>query len=270
MHKKIIVHIFILFNAVCSSFIFAQETERSLSDIFIGLKDNVKNSAMSKNGFSASYSLKNKKFSVSEFSLRTFPNLKINILQDIYNKKPSYVLESLFIIPKTGHNTPLLDVYNALSQVHKLAGIKYNSATRGKSIDLFEEATRIESAKNYKEKKDPANLYRIPQTETIYLRVKDANFGACYYMAEMKTQDYGMFYTLSNFKALSYLIIPVIEAGNLCIKMYIEPIKEGILLYAVTGVEVGDFAASKVDIPSAIQKRLNVIYSWIIEGINKK
>jgi hypothetical protein len=45
-------------------------------------------------------------------------------------------------------------------------------------------------------------------------------------------------------------------------------VNEGLAVYSVVGADASDFAASMMDIPSAIEKRLNVFINWVEKGIN--
>jgi hypothetical protein len=49
--------------------------------------------------------------------------------------------------------------------------------------------------------------------------------------------------------------------------LYMEPLTEGMLIYSMAGADASDFIASKIDIPSAISKRLAVFIGWIRDGI---
>jgi hypothetical protein len=77
----------------------------------------------------------------------------------------------------------------------------------------------------------------------------------------------GLRYTLTNFRSMTYLLVPVIRDDRFIAQLYFEPIQEGILIYSIAGVDVSDFFASRIHINSAISKRLAVITSWAIDGI---
>jgi hypothetical protein len=49
--------------------------------------------------------------------------------------------------------------------------------------------------------------------------------------------------------------------------LYMEPLTEGMLVYSVAGADASDFIASKIDIPSAISKRLAVFIGWISDDL---
>jgi hypothetical protein len=75
---------------------------------------------------------------------------------------------------------------------------------------------------------------------------------------------------LSNFRSLNYLFIPVIKEENFVAQIYAEPVEEGVLIYSIAGAQVSDFVASKIHMPSAIRKRLEVIIAWVVDGISAK
>jgi hypothetical protein len=49
--------------------------------------------------------------------------------------------------------------------------------------------------------------------------------------------------------------------------LYLEPLDEGMLIYSLAGTDVSDFIANRIDIPSAISKRLAVFIDWVSDGI---
>jgi hypothetical protein len=137
-------------------------------------------------------------------------------------------------------------------------------------VPLFEEVTRIESPRKNTPIADPPPASRIPASETIYMRLKDANFGNSFYRGDITLFQRGLRYSLTNNKNISYYFIPVIKEERFTVQLYFEVISEGILIYSLAGADVSDFVSSKIDMPSAINKRLAVIISWVAEGITGK
>jgi hypothetical protein len=202
-------------------------------------------------------------------SLRLLPSALggAGIRESLSQKKPRFLMESLSMVPFPVNPVGLLGIYNACGKVQNLKGRLYHSFTRDKAVPLFEEATRVESARKLTPIADPPDASALPQKETMYMRLKDANFGNSYYQADISINQYGLVYNLTNFRNLTYLFITVIREGNFFANFYIEPLAEGVLIYSVAGADVSDFVASKIDIPSAIEKRLAVITGWISDGI---
>jgi hypothetical protein len=183
------------------------------------------------------------------------------------SRNPGYLAESIIIIPGNPGFASLLDVYNALGNIRGLRGRLYNSHTRNQEIPLFEDATRILSERHTTAIPDPLPARILPRSETVYIRLKDSNFGNTFYRGEMTLIQNGLRYTLTNFKSLSYFFIPVIREGKFIAQLYFEPIQEGILIYSIAGADVADIFASRIHVDSAISKRLAVITEWAAEGI---
>jgi hypothetical protein len=187
--------------------------------------------------------------------------------QSVLERRPVFLIESLLVIPFQGGRPDLLTIYNACGKVQNLKGRQYHSFTRDRDIALFEDATRIQSPRRLSAIPDPPAASSVPRQETMYLRLKDANFGNSYYQADISVDRYGLTYRLVNFKNLSYLFFPAIRENKFIAQLYIEPIAEGVLIYSLSSVDVSDFIASKIDIPSAFGKRLEVIIDWLGDGI---
>ena len=239
---------------------------RSFDDIFPNLPPEIRASAFSDSGYFSSSTLQNIRAGNSAILGRSSV-LDQQIVNTILGTNPGHIVESLLVIPRKPGTTSLLDVYNALSDIRGLTGRLYHSSRRNRYIPLFEDATRLVSDRNNTAIPDPPPATSVPESETIFVRLRDANFGNSFYRAEMSLFGNGLLYRLSNYRNLTYLFIPVIREGNLTAQLYFEVIQEGILIYGLSGVEVADFFSSRVDIGSAISRRLEVIISWVAEGI---
>jgi hypothetical protein len=260
--KKIFSLFILLFFA---SDVFAQL--RTFNEIFPNLNQDIKTLAFGESGYVKS-SRKTGGFIIigNERSSR----LNTQIVNNVLLKNPGYLVESILVLQGNPGSVSLLDIYNALRNIRGLRGRLYNSATRNQSVPLFEEANRIISEKQTTAIPDPAPSETLPVSETVYIRLKDANFGNTYYRGEMELVQNGLRYTLSNFRSMNYLFIPIIRENKFIAQLYFEPIQEGILIYSIAGADISDFVASKIDIDSAISKRLDVIISWAVDGIKKK
>jgi hypothetical protein len=240
--------------------LFAQE--RSFDLIFPGLPDNIRSAALSGEGYIRS---SEKSTGLKSLSGTGASAIDPQIAGAIFSKQPGFIVESLLVVPRQGAS--LLSVYNALGNIRGLKGRLYNSHTRNKEIPLFEDATRLESEKKNVPIPDPGPASKLPSSETVYIKLKDVNFGNSYYRGEVKIAPYGLRYSLSNYKNISYLFVPVIKEEKFNVQLYFEPIQEGILVYSIAGADVSDFVSSRIDMASAISKRLAVIIAWVAEGI---
>ena len=258
--KKLLILSLLLFLV---NNIFAQT--RSFDEVFPNLSKEIKKSAFGNSGY-----VKSSQRTSGFLIMGNDKNSKLDpqIVNNVLRKNPGYLVESILVIPDSSVN--LLDIYNALGNIRDLRGRLYNSATRNQAVPLFEEATRIQSSRQTNAVPDPAPSKTLPSAETVYIRLKDVNFGNTYYRGDMTLVQNGLRYTLTNFRNISYLFVPVMKEEKFIAQLYFEPIKEGILIYSIAGADISDFVASKIDIDSAISKRLNVIISWAADGIRKK
>jgi hypothetical protein len=258
--RKLIL--FFLLPALCAITVFAQP--RAFDDIFPDLPPRIKASVFTKSGFINS---SERAKGIAIYGAGNNSGIAPQIIDAVMTKNPGYLVESILVIPQQTEASGLLDVYNALGNIRGLKGRLYDSHTKDKAIPLFEDATRLVSENRSTAIPDPPPAQNIPQTETIYIRLKDSNFGNSYYRGEMTLLNNGLLYRMSNYRNLTYFFIPVIREDKFIAQMYFEPVKDGILVYSLAGADVSDFAASRVDMGSAISKRLAVIISWVADGI---
>jgi hypothetical protein len=247
-----------------SSLIGIYAQPRALSDIFPNLSQDIRNAALGSEGYlrasqrAAGYQIIGNSRNCS---------LDPQIVNNVLAGNPGYLVESIIVISGNPGFASLLDVYNALGNIQGLSGRLYNSHTRNQEVPLFEEATRVLSERRITAIPDPPPARILPRSETVYIRLKDANFGNTYYRGEMALIQNGLRYTLTNFKSLSYFLVPVIREGKFIAQLYFEPIQEGILIYSIAGADVPEIFASRISMDSAISKRLAVITAWAAEGI---
>ena len=234
---------------------------RSFDEIFKGFGEDQKRDIFNAEGLIRTITKNEKLIFLPE------PSSGIDIAGVITKTNPAFLAESLLIIPYQGKILDRLDVYNSLGRIGDLAGRLYNSHTRKAEIPLFEAATRIESERNSRAVPDPMPAREVPQSETVYMLLKDVNFGNSYYRGDMSSSPYGITYKLTNFRNLSYLFFPVIREEKFSAILYMEPLAEGMLVYSVAGADASDFIANLVDIPSAISKRLALFVGWISDGL---
>jgi hypothetical protein len=263
MHNKFL-------SVLCAAFLcsgaslFSQNNPdrplRSINEIFPALDVGIKKQALSPQGYIISHHDKSR--TVAAPSIDPYFQSRFDTIN------PTVTVESLLVIPYPSGAMSLVDIYNGLRQIRDLKGRLYHSETRDADIPLFEDVTRLESARRTPVKEDPPPRPTLPDSETIYIRLKDVNFGNSYYQANIKKNTLGFVYDLFNNRDLTYFIVPAIKAGCFTAQFYFEPINEGVLVYGISGAEVSNFIASKIHIPSAIQKRLEVLLDWVTDGIS--
>jgi len=264
MKRKIFIALF--FHMVCVFCVSAQL--RAFNDIFPNLNRDELNEVFNETGLikDDSKSMGFEIININKLAIKIDPE----ILQSIKDMEPNYLVESISVISGNPGELTFLNIYNALLNIRDLKGRLYSSYTRKQYVPLFEDATRVLSEKNSTSIPDPPSSKTVPKEETVFLKLKDVNFGNSYYRADFKMAQNGLCYSLTNFKSLSYLFVPVIKEGNFTAILYFEPIKEGLLIYGFAGVNISNFFASKISVNSAISKRLGVIISWATDGIQNQ
>jgi hypothetical protein len=240
--------------------------QRSFNEIFPSIPSSIREAAFSKEGFYWS----GEKATLLPLVGSGRSAIDPQITEAVFLKQPKYLVESVLVVRGKANEYSLLDVYNALGKIRGLKGRLYHSFTRDENIPLFEDVTRIESAKKNTPIADPPLASKIPLSETFYVRLKDVNFGNTYYRGNIALVRHGLRYSLSNNKNVTYYFVPVIKEEKFIAQLYFEPIAEGILIYALAGVDVSDFVSTRIDMASAISKRLSVIIGWVAEGITAK
>ena len=254
--RPVLVCVLIIF--ACPTFIFPQL--RTFSELFPSIGAGQRNAAYSSEG----YLYYGKRTENLSLQLQSSPNT--GITKSSLGKNPGFFVEALRILPRK--NSSLASIYNALKKIRDLKGRTYPSATSKKNVPLFTDATRIEGPEKLKVfLPDPPPAASVPYRETFYVRLTDSRFGHCYYEITLSSDRRGILYKINNFKSVTYGPIPVMKEKTFTALLYIEPIEEGLALYCLAGAEVSDFIAKHVNIPSALNKRMDVFIAWMLDGI---
>jgi hypothetical protein len=180
----------------------------------------------------------------------------------------SYISENLLLIPHPAErDVTLRNIYDSLQQVRAMTAVKYHSYTRNKWVPLFEEASRIASPRKQTPLPDPGPRPDVPDTETLYIKVKDINLGNTVYRSELARTGNALVYTVTNHKASSLFLVTVIKPEDFVSRIYLEPVAEGVLVYCVACIRVSGFVDRMIDMPSALKKRLDVLVEWALTGL---
>ena len=238
---------------------------RSFDTIFPNLTQPQKILAMGNQGLRQNFSIEG---SPDEFpKLIPNPDSGIDLLGNIMKTNPSHVIEALLLVPYTERELDLLDIYNALGKIEK---IKDNSVIMsGKETFIFTESTRIESSRNRKDIPDPLPAEALPFSETMYLRLKETTFGNLFLRADISISLYGITYSMTNFADVRYFLIPIIRTERFAAMIYLEPVKEGMLIYSVSGFYLPGLIAERVNLTSNINRRIEVLIKWITAGLRE-
>jgi len=256
--------VLLLISLLLPSAVMAETNSlRSFDELFPSLGESFKKEAYSAEGTIRSL----KKDEAFEFL--PAPSSGIDLYGSIMKSNPAYLAEALLVIPYQGKVFSRLDAYNALGKISDLKGRLYHSHTRNADVALFQEASRLENEKSGNAVPDPLPSSALPNSETLFIRLKDINFGNCYYRTDMSVTPFGLTYKITNTKNITYLLFTVLREEKFSSILYIEPLTDGMLIYSMAGADASNFIANMIDIPSAISKRLMVFLGWIKDNLKR-
>jgi hypothetical protein len=240
---------------------FVYET-RSFDDLFPGFSRGQKRMALSDEG------IKNYFEKDDAPALTPHPDSGIDLVSIVMSKKPSHIIEAMVVVPYKERELDILDIYNALRKIRDIQD--QTISINDNEYIILEETTRLESAKSRKSIPDPPPVDTLPYSETMYLRFKDAYYGNLYIRGDVSMGLYGIIYNMTNFTDVRYFLIPIIRAERLSIIIYLEPIKEGVLVYSVSGLYLPGFIADRVNLSPSINRRITVLLGWISDSLRKQ
>ena len=234
---------------------------RSFADLFPGISAERKMQAFSSEGIIRA-------LEVGE-SLEFIPasGSGVNLHSELTRREHNFLAEILTVIPHPPTPFTRLDAYNALGRIANLPEHLFFSHARQRYVPLFEEASRLESDSRTSPIPDPPPATTLPYSSTIFVRLRDMNFGNTFYRGEFSSSHYGIIYRLTNFRAIRFLVFPVLREENLSATLYMEPLTEGMLIYVVAGADVSNFVANRIDMPSAIARRGALFLEWVSAGL---
>jgi hypothetical protein len=159
-----------------------------------------------------------------------------------------------------------LALYNAITAVRGLSGVKYFSFTRNRETVLLEDVFRTDAPGSMKRLPDAAAA-SLPGTSSLELHARDANFGSTWYRLQVDSRGPGFFMTLSNTEPQGLLFLNAFEKDSLRLHYAIVSADEGIYVYGLCAASPVKGADRLVDIFSAVQKRLEAIRGWVAEQL---
>jgi len=191
----------------------------------------------------------------------------INLLAKVMSKKPSHIIEALVVVPYNKRELDMLDIYNALRRVKNIQD--FTISIRDNNYKVFQDTTRLESAQKRKPIPDPPLADALPYSETMYLCFVDRSMGDLYLRGDISVSLYGITYSLTNFRDVSYSIFRIMKAEKFIAIIYLEPIKEGVLIYSMSGLYIPNFVANRINLTTSMNHRITVLINWITDGLRR-
>jgi len=235
---------------------------RSFEDVFSNLSEDQKEYVFSDSGLRYSFERAGTPMIVPQ------PTSGVDLLSSVMAKRPSHVVEALVVVPCEERELDLLDIYNALGKIENIKD--HSISLQGRDIHIFAETTRLESARNRTAISDPLPADILPYSDTMYIRFTDAFFGDLFIRGDVSVSLYGITYNMTNFRDVRYSFIPIMRSERVSIIIYLEPIKEGILVYSMSGFYLPGLIANSANLTPSINRRITVLLSWITYGLKQQ
>jgi len=196
------------------------------------------------------------------------PDSGIDLYGKVMKRKPSHIIESLVLVPYTERELDLLDIYNALGRIKEIQDqeVMFND----RNINSFLETTRLNNPKNRRAIPDPPPRDTLPYSEVLYVRFVDRYIGDLYIKGEITFSLYGVTYDMTNFRDVTFSLFSIMKAERFSAIIYLEPIKEGVLIYSMSGIYLPGFIVSRVNLTPNMNRHIMVLLSWILEGLERE
>jgi hypothetical protein len=234
---------------------------RSLNQIFPGLTREQRGRVFSETG------LRNN-FRANETPLIIpSPNSGINVLGAVMEKTPTQLVETLVVIPYNRRILTKLDAYNAIGRIGNISDYLVYSAARDSFIPIFDRSTRLDNGRRNRPIPDPPPATVLPSSESIFLLLRDTVFGNTYFRGDFSDGRYGITYNMTNNTAVWFLIFPVMGAEKFAAVLYLEPLREGMLVYGMAGIDIPEFLVSRINLAFQIDRRLSLLINWLRDGL---
>jgi hypothetical protein len=182
-------------------------------------------------------------------------------------KTPTRLIEALIVVPYNGRVLNKLDAYNAIGRIENISNYLVYSPSRGGHIPLFERSTRLDNGNRNRPIPDPPPAAVLPASETIYLLLRDTFFGNTYFRGTLSEGRHGITYDMTNNTAVWFLLFPVMRAEKFAAILYVEPIREGTLIYGVSGIDIPEFLVDRMNLTSQIDRRVTILINWLSDGL---
>jgi hypothetical protein len=235
---------------------------RSFDEVFPGLPQIQKSRIIGSTGIRHS-------FEKNDFPMMTpATDSGIDLFSRVMLKKPSHIIEAIVVVPYNKRELDMLDIYNALRNIKDIQD--HTITLRGNAYKVFKDTTRIESAQNRRPVSDPPPADMLPFSETMYLRFVDQSMGDLYLRGDISISLFGITYSLTNFRDISYSIFRIMRAESFTAIIYLEPVKEGILVYSMSGIYIPGFVANRINLTPSMNYRITVLINWITDGLRRE
>jgi len=190
---------------------------------------------------------------------------------------PGIMVEALYLYRKPAafhtsagvwDETQKIGVYNQMTAISSLAGIRYYSSSRGEMRTLYESSGIVDGPAARNPLPDPVFSASIPNTYTLFARQRDLTFGDNIYRYDyIHTRDV-VFFAQENVTALNYGIIPAVGRGNLKSIIAVIDCGDSILVYAISMAKASSVPGMGDRISNSFSNRAAAVLNWLSGRLN--
>jgi len=196
------------------------------------------------------------------------PDAGIDLYSKVMKRNPSHVVEALILVPYMERELDFLDIYNALGMIGEIQNQEV--IVNNRNINSFEETTRLSNARARRPVPDPLPAETLPYSETIYVRFVDKYIGDLYIREEISFSLYGIIFDMTNFRDVTFSLFSIMKAERFSAIIYIEPVKEGVMIYSMSGIYLPGFLVGRVNLTPNMNRHIRVLLKWIIGGLERE
>jgi hypothetical protein len=205
-------------------------------------------------------------------------NIRQSVMETINKLNPNILVETLYLYkkPAKSETEPAvwdekqkITVFNQLTAISTLTGIKYYSSSRKAMRIFYEYSSIIDDPVTKKPLSDPV-FTQIPASLTVFARQKDLTFGDNIYRYGFLSKSDVILFTQENITPLNYGVIPIIGKNNLRSVMAVVDGGDWILVYAASMAKAASVPGFADKISASFSNRAQAVLKWFSEKLNNK
>jgi hypothetical protein len=155
-----------------------------------------------------------------------------------------------------------LSIYNILHAASTMQGITYWSVSKGRRQVLFTQSYAVAAQKKPSRIPDPSFML-IPREDTLLTFQEDHSFGRNLYRETFAYRDDHLSVKVENLTAVSVLLIPIIQPGNLVSRVIVVPAGNDILFYGASFLRSAAPLGDRRTREESLSNRLTAMADWL-------
>ncbi len=161
-----------------------------------------------------------------------------------------------------------LFLLNAIASASSLKGITYWSVTRGKEWVLFRDSYSVESPEHPVRTADPV-FDSLPADGRFSTYQEDTSFGKNVYRTVFHARGDHLWVRTENVTPISFLLVPIIPAGNLVSFTLLLPAGNELLFYGVAVMHTTFPIGDRKSRTESLTNRIIAMSDWLQRRISR-